>query len=139
MAEASGQAQITSSSLQAASDQQSREIRETGEAVPWAKPDEFVYDPKKPLPKLPPVGGNPDLFARSYTDLVTAYFAFLRHPFNVPAATVAEALAVERGVLCLPGSYFGPGNERHLRIAFANADGAAIETLPDRFRGFSMR
>ena len=33
VAEASGQAQITSSSLQAASDQQSREIRETGEAV----------------------------------------------------------------------------------------------------------
>jgi len=31
--EASGQAQITASSLQAASDQQSREIRETGEAV----------------------------------------------------------------------------------------------------------
>ncbi len=33
VAEASGRAQITSSGLQAASDQQSREIRETGEAV----------------------------------------------------------------------------------------------------------
>ncbi|MBA3477215.1 MAG: methyl-accepting chemotaxis protein [Lautropia sp.] len=33
VAEASGQAQITSSGLQAASDQQSREIRQTGEAV----------------------------------------------------------------------------------------------------------
>ena len=42
-------------------------------------------------------------------------------------------------MLCLPGSYFGPGNERHLRIAFANADNAAIETLPDRFHGLSMR
>jgi aspartate/methionine/tyrosine aminotransferase len=72
-------------------------------------------------------------------DAIGAYFAFLRHPFDVPAATVAEALAVERGVLCLPGSYFGPGNEGHLRIAFANADNAAIETLPDRFRGLSMR
>jgi aspartate/methionine/tyrosine aminotransferase len=72
-------------------------------------------------------------------DAIGAYFALLRHPFDVPAATVAEALAVERGVLCLPGSYFGPGNERHLRIAFANADRAAIETLPDRFRGLSMR
>jgi aspartate/methionine/tyrosine aminotransferase len=72
-------------------------------------------------------------------DAIGAYFAFLRHPFDVPAATVAEALAVKRGVLCLPGSYFGPGNERHLRIAFANADRAAIETLPDRFRGLSMR
>jgi aspartate/methionine/tyrosine aminotransferase len=72
-------------------------------------------------------------------DAIGAYFAFLRHPFDVPAATVAEALAVERGVLCLPGSYFGPGNEHHLRIAFANADRAAIETLPGRFRGLSMR
>jgi aspartate/methionine/tyrosine aminotransferase len=72
-------------------------------------------------------------------DAIGAYFAFLRNPFNAPAAVVAEALAVERGVLCLPGSYFGPGNERHLRIAFANADRAAIETLPDRFRGLNMR
>jgi aspartate/methionine/tyrosine aminotransferase len=72
-------------------------------------------------------------------DAIGAYFAFLRHPFDAPAARVAEALAVERGVLCLPGSYFGPGNERHLRIAFANADRAAIETLSDRFRGLSMR
>jgi aspartate/methionine/tyrosine aminotransferase len=72
-------------------------------------------------------------------DAIGAYFAFLRHPFDVPATTVAEALAVERGVLCLPGSYFGPGNERHLRIAFANADRAAIGILPERFHGFSMR
>jgi len=72
-------------------------------------------------------------------DAIGAYFAFLRHPFEAKAAAVAEALAVERGVLCLPGSYFGTGNERHLRIAFANADRAAIETLPDRFRGLSMR
>ncbi|EWY42169.1 aspartate/tyrosine/aromatic aminotransferase [Skermanella stibiiresistens SB22] len=66
-------------------------------------------------------------------DAIGAYFAFLRHPFDAKAADVAERLAVDRGVLCLPGSYFGPGNEHHLRIAFANADRAAIESLPDRF------
>jgi aspartate/methionine/tyrosine aminotransferase len=66
-------------------------------------------------------------------DAIGAYFAFLRHPFDAKAADVAERLAVDRGVLCLPGSYFGPGNERHLRIAFANADRTAIESLPDRF------
>jgi hypothetical protein len=27
-------------------------VVEAGEAVPWSKPDELVYDPKKPLPKL---------------------------------------------------------------------------------------
>jgi aspartate/methionine/tyrosine aminotransferase len=44
---------------------------------------------------------------------IGAYFAYLRHPFEGrPAAAVAERLAVERGVLCLPGPYFGPGQER---------------------------
>jgi len=64
---------------------------------------------------------------------IGAYFAYVRHPFaDVPAERVAEALAVERGVLGLPGSYFGPGQDDHLRFAFANADEAAIATLPAR-------
>ena len=58
---------------------------------------------------------------------------------GIRASTAHDSYSVERGVLCLPGSYFGPGSERHLRIAFANADRAAIETLPDRFRGLIMR
>ena len=71
-------------------------------------------------------------------DAIGAYFAFLRHPFDAPAAVVAERLAEERGVLCLPGSYFGPGNDNHLRIAFANADRAAIQGLPDRFQNLTI-
>lgn len=64
---------------------------------------------------------------------IGAYFAYVRHPFaDVPAERVAEALAVERGVLGLPGTYFGPGQDDHLRFAFANADEAAIATLPAR-------
>ncbi len=64
---------------------------------------------------------------------IGAYFAYVRHPFaDVPAERVAEALAVERGVLGLPGSYFGPGQDDHLRFAFANADETAIATLPAR-------
>jgi hypothetical protein len=27
-------------------------VVEGGDAVPWAKPGDFLYDPKKPLPKL---------------------------------------------------------------------------------------
>ena len=42
------------------------------------------------------------------------------------AAHVAEMLARRWGVLALPGSYFGPGQEAHLRMAFANVDAAAI-------------
>lgn len=60
-------------------------------------------------------------------DQAGAYFAYVRHPFEgAPAAQVAEMLARRWGVLALPGSYFGPGQEAHLRMAFANVDAAAI-------------
>jgi aspartate/methionine/tyrosine aminotransferase len=67
---------------------------------------------------------------------IGAYFAYLRHPFSGrAAAVVAEWLASERGVLCLPGSYFGEGQQEYLRIAFANVDSATIRRLPERLRG----
>ena len=69
---------------------------------------------------------------------IGAYFAYVRHPFaGVAAERVAERLATERGVLGLPGSYFGEGQEAHLRFAFANADEAAIAALPARLRDLS--
>jgi aspartate/methionine/tyrosine aminotransferase len=68
---------------------------------------------------------------------IGAYFAYVRHPFAVEAMKVAEALATERGVLALPGSFFGPDQEQHLRFAFANADEAAIATLPARMAGLA--
>jgi aspartate/methionine/tyrosine aminotransferase len=49
---------------------------------------------------------------------------------------VAERLAVERGVLALPGSYFGPAQDDHLRVAFANVDGSAIAAVAERLAGF---
>lgn len=68
---------------------------------------------------------------------IGAYFAYLRHPFqDKPAAAVAERLARERGVLTLPGSWFGPGQEGFLRIAFANADETRIAALDARLAGF---
>ena len=67
-----------------------------------------------------------------------AYFAYVAHPFaEVPAAEVAQKLALERGVLALPGPYFGPGQERHLRIAIANVSAERISGLGERLRGFS--
>ncbi len=66
-------------------------------------------------------------------DSLGAYFAYVRHPFpGVPGARVAKRLAAERGVLCLPGSAFGPGQDEHLRIAFASADRDGIALLEDR-------
>jgi aspartate/methionine/tyrosine aminotransferase len=61
----------------------------------------------------------------------------VRHPFrDRTAEEVAETLAVERGVLALPGSWFGPGQGTHLRMAFGNIEIAAIEGLAERLRGF---
>lgn len=68
-----------------------------------------------------------------------AYFAYLRHPFgDISAQAVAERLATERGVLCLPGSYFGPGQEGHLRVAFANVGADVLAGLTERFHGLDV-
>ncbi|WP_237153859.1 aminotransferase [Oryzibacter oryziterrae] len=66
---------------------------------------------------------------------VGAYFAFVRHPFaGVTSARVSEQLARRAGVVTLPGSYFGPGQENYLRFAFANADATTIGRLPERLQ-----
>lgn len=61
-----------------------------------------------------------------------AYFAYVRHPSGQPAAAVAERLASEFGAVCLPGPAFGPGQEQHLRVAFANTDQAGLGALATR-------
>ncbi len=61
-----------------------------------------------------------------------AFFAWVKHPFSgTPAREVARRLAGDHGLLVLPGSMFGPGQEDFLRIAFANADAAL---MPDVVR-----
>ncbi len=65
-----------------------------------------------------------------------AYFAYVAHPFaGAQAAAVARRLAEERGVLALPGPYFGPGQEDHLRIAIANVAADRIGLLGERLAG----
>ena len=72
-------------------------------------------------------------------DSLGAYFAFIRHPFaGVPSAEVAEKLAKEAGVVCIPGAYFGEGQEAYLRFAFANADAPTIGKLKARLSGFDL-
>ena len=66
-------------------------------------------------------------------DALGAYFAYMRIPEEATdAVAVAERLAAERGLLGLPGPFFGPGQERHLRLAFANAEIEAIGQVPSR-------
>ncbi len=66
-----------------------------------------------------------------------AYFAFIGHGCkNESSESVAKRLAVDYGVLALPGSYFGEGQDGYLRFAFANADVATINSLGPRLANF---
>ena len=64
-----------------------------------------------------------------------AYFAYVRHPFGAaPSKQVAQWLAKTHGLLCLPGSMFGPGQDDHLRLAFANIEASAMDETVARLR-----
>lgn len=68
-------------------------------------------------------------------EAIGAYFAFVRHPYEGLRSTeVAEKLARDLGVVTIPGSYFGTGLDRHLRIAFANVDAGQIGEVGGRLR-----
>lgn len=70
-------------------------------------------------------------------DAIGTYFAYLRLPDAAPEALrVAELLAAERGLMTLPGPFFGPGQDRHLRLAFANAAEAVLAEVPARLSAF---
>lgn len=62
-----------------------------------------------------------------------AYFAYVRHPFEgVPAKAVAQRLAREHQLLCLPGGMFGPGQDQYLRLAFANVEAEVMPEVVER-------
>jgi len=68
-------------------------------------------------------------------DALGTYFAYLRLPDGAPdAMRAAEVLAAERGLMTLPGPFFGPGQDRHLRLAFANAAEEVLAQVPARLQ-----
>ncbi|HEX2940373.1 MAG TPA: aminotransferase [Rhodopila sp.] len=68
-------------------------------------------------------------------DALGTYFAYVRIPGGArDSMAVGEALATQCGLLSLPGPFFGPGQDRHLRLAFANAELDAIAEIPNRLR-----
>lgn len=72
-------------------------------------------------------------------DAIGAYFAFVRHPFpGKSSAEVAEKLAKQAGIICIPGAYFGESQQDYLRFAFANADVPTIGRLQERLQNFSL-
>jgi aspartate/methionine/tyrosine aminotransferase len=69
-----------------------------------------------------------------------AFFAYLRHPFaGRSARDVAIGLARDSGVLTLPGSMFGPGQEQYLRLAFANVEASLMDDAARRLQDFALR
>ncbi|MEK9799701.1 MAG: aminotransferase [Alphaproteobacteria bacterium] len=86
------------------------------------------------------IAARSDLFSKviagmeGWTLLSTgAYFGYVKHPFaGTPSIEVAQRMAREVGVLTIPGTFFGDGQEDYLRFAFANAGRDVIAELPDR-------
>ncbi len=68
-----------------------------------------------------------------------AYFAYMRHPFEMDSDELAKDLVDRVGVLTLPGTMFMPdgGGTEHLRVAFANVDRSGITELFDRLVAYS--
>ena len=67
-----------------------------------------------------------------------AYFAYVKHPFaDRGSEDVAQGLAEQVGVSCLPGAFFGEDQDQYLRLAFANADAQTISGLAERINAFS--
>ncbi|SHI88890.1 Aspartate/methionine/tyrosine aminotransferase [Shimia gijangensis] len=73
---------------------------------------------------------------------VGAYFAYLRHPFDMASDDLARALVQKAHVLTLPGTMFNPENSQEgrqqMRIAFANVDRQGIEALFHRLKSFEI-
>jgi len=70
---------------------------------------------------------------------IGAYFAYIRHPFaDAGSELVAEKLARQAGIVCLPGAFFGERQENYLRFAFANADAPTLRLLEARLTDFGI-
>jgi aspartate/methionine/tyrosine aminotransferase len=67
-----------------------------------------------------------------------AFFAYLRHSFDVDAWDVVSELARDAGILVLPGSCCGSTEWRYIRVAVGNADEETLALAADRMSKFRM-
>jgi aspartate/methionine/tyrosine aminotransferase len=68
---------------------------------------------------------------------IGAYFAYVEHPFTGQRSTaVSKRLADEENLLTIPGDMFGAGQERFVRLAFANVADDKIPTVLERLERF---
>ena len=70
------------------------------------------------------------------------FFAYVRHPFDLPSDEVARLMVAKAGILLLPATFFKPTDDptakQELRIAFANIDTRQIKTLFDRLENLTL-
>jgi len=68
---------------------------------------------------------------------IGAYFAYVEHPFPGQRSTdVSKKLADEENLLTIPGDMFGAGQERFVRLAFANVSDDRIPLVLERLERF---
>lgn len=68
---------------------------------------------------------------------IGAYFAYVEHPFAGQRSTdVSKRLADEENLLTIPGDMFGTGQERFVRLAFANVADDRIPAVLERLERF---
>jgi aspartate/methionine/tyrosine aminotransferase len=68
---------------------------------------------------------------------IGAYFAYVEHPFAGERSTgVARRMADQENMLTIPGDMFGAGQQRFLRIAFANVTDDRIPVVLERLERF---
>ena len=63
---------------------------------------------------------------------IGAFFAYLRHPFSVSAVEVARHIASRNGMLMIPGPYFGPDQDRYLRLSFGSLSPKDLKDISRR-------
>lgn len=73
---------------------------------------------------------------------VGAYFAYMRHPYDMASDTLAKRLVTEASLLALPGTMFTPEGDalgqQSLRVAFANIDVGGIRELARRLGSLTL-
>jgi aspartate/methionine/tyrosine aminotransferase len=68
---------------------------------------------------------------------IGAYFAYVEHPFAGERSTdISRRMADEENLLTIPGDMFGTGQERFVRLAFANVTDDRIPAVLERLERF---
>lgn len=100
--------------------------------LPWARHNTGGLKARADL-----LGGGLQRSNRWRLVSIGAYFAYVEHPFDGAGATaICKRLADEENLLTIPGDMFGAGQERFMRLAFANVTDDKIPQVIERLERF---